>query len=304
MKFDIMPQNSIIIGKYNNDCFEQDILLCFDKKEDMKNYFDKIHYKGYISFKSKELKFDNNNVINFVQNSNIIGKAYKIKELENNQINNTKIINNYNNNIIDTQNNIITTNESRNIISSTNENKNNFNQQSKEEYNKIKLPHFKENQIKALISFYFFNEDLKKDIKLSENTTNPLISTSECYIIDENWMKKYKDLFLYEELKEYIEKIIKQSKEIKHDKNRIDKIYDLLDEEFINKIKAIYNIENGRDEQLCISLVKHINSFPSFPKETYFEVLNKQDIQKYNNFKFNILDNETYELMNKCTGKI
>ena len=93
-------------------------------------------------------------------------------------------------------------------------------------------------------------------------------------------MKKYKDLFLYEELKEYIEKIIKKSKEIKHDKNRIDKIYDLLDEEFINKIKAIYNIENERDEQLCISLVKLINSFPSFPKETYFEVLNKQDIQK------------------------
>ena len=129
IEFDIMPQNSIIIGKYNNNYFEQDILLCFDKNEDMKNYFNKIHEKGYISFESKELKFDNNNVINLIENSNIIGKAYKIKEIEKNQINNTNIINNFNNNIIDTQNNIISYNEPKNIISSTNENKNNFNQQ-------------------------------------------------------------------------------------------------------------------------------------------------------------------------------
>ena len=62
MEFDIMPQHSIIIGKYNNGYLDQDILLCFDKKEDMKNYFNKIH-KEYRKIKTEVFIFDNNNGI-------------------------------------------------------------------------------------------------------------------------------------------------------------------------------------------------------------------------------------------------
>ena len=87
MEFDLIPQSSIIIGKYNNECFEPKLLLSFNKKEDMKNYFDIIHGK-YVWIMKNELKFENNFVINLVHNSNIIGKAFKIKELDNNQIKN------------------------------------------------------------------------------------------------------------------------------------------------------------------------------------------------------------------------
>ena len=107
MEFDIMPQSSIIIGKYNNECFEPNILLRFNKKENMKNYFDIIHNK-FLALKKKELNFENNFEINLVHNSNIIGKAFKIKELDNNQIKDI------NNNIVQDNNSLI--NEKRNDI--------------------------------------------------------------------------------------------------------------------------------------------------------------------------------------------
>ena len=113
--------------------------------------------------------------------------------------------------------------------------------------NKIKLSFFKEYQIKALISYYFFNEELKHNIKSSEEIHKNNILYSECYLLDENWMNKYKELFLYDEMIQQIDNILKQSKEIKKETNRIDKIYSLLDGKFIYKIKAKYKNENEKD---------------------------------------------------------
>ena len=163
------------------------------------------------------------------------------------------------------------------------------------------MPNFEEHQIKALISYYLSNEELKLNIESSEETNKNKISNYECYIIDENWMNKYKELFLYDEISQQIEKVLKQSKDIKKDNNRIDNIYNLIINEFIKKMNEIYKIDNINNEQLCAKLVKDINSFP---KETFYETFEITNYENYKSFKFIILDEVTYNLMNKSSEKI
>ena len=81
MEFNIKSQYSIIIGKYNDNYFVQDILLIFGSEEDMKYYFEKVHKDGYISI-TKDLDLQKN----LLHYSNIVGKAFYIKDLDNNNI--------------------------------------------------------------------------------------------------------------------------------------------------------------------------------------------------------------------------
>ena len=123
----------------------------------------------------------------------IIGKAFKIDNLENNVFNNNE---NENINKIISENNINQTN---------NDNQNNLNQsqnQQKTIINKVKLPYFCQNQIKALISFYFFNEDMKLKITTSDNISllNEINKNTGCYLVDASWMKSYQKIFLYDSI--------------------------------------------------------------------------------------------------------
>ena len=292
MEFNIKSQYSIIIGKYNDNYFVQDILLIFGSEEDMKYYFEKVHKDGYISI-AKDLDLQKN----LLHYSNIVGKAFYIKDLDNNNI---KDINDE-----EAITDIASFNK-ENITFSNIDNQNNINQQPNNNQIikvniKIKLPNFEEHQIKALISYYLSNEELKLNIESSEETNKNKISNYECYIIDENWMNKYKELFLYDEISQQIEKVLKQSKDIKKDNNRVDNIYNLIINEFIKKMNEIYKIDNINNEQLCAKLVKDINSFP---KETFYETFEITNYENYKSFKFIILDEVTYNLMNKSSEKI
>ena len=86
-------------------------------------------------------------------------------------------------------------------------------------------------------------------------------------------MKSYQKLFLYDEIILQIEKILKKSKEIKNDKNRIEKIYENLALDFLIKIKEIGKKGKEDDVKECKNLAEIISVIS---KETFFE-LNKAE---------------------------
>jgi len=296
MDFNIMPQSSIIIGNFNKNYFESNILLTFTSKFESEKFFKKFYSEKYESIEAKYLNFGNNKEIILKTNSNIIGRAFKIYELEND-------ISNINEN---GNNNVSTTNETIQISISLkdNNNQNNIKQlqnQQNIKINKIKLPYFKEYQIKALIAFYYFNEDLKIKIKKSEDTTKTYITDSECYIIDENWMKNYKKIFLYDELVKQIDNILKKSEGNINNGYEVENIYAKLENEYLNKIKEIGKKENENETKECKSLLLAISLISG---ETFFESPKIEDISKYKSFKFNIFNANTYKYMNKSSEKI
>ena len=97
---------------------------------------------------------------------------------------------------------------------------------------KIELSRFTQNQIKALVLYYFFYLELEKDVKNS----NIEIKNSECYLISKIWMNKFKEFYLYEKLVNNIKKIIpKLNANINSE--IIDKIiYDKLDIEYLKEV--------------------------------------------------------------------
>ena len=210
----------------------------------MENYLKKFISKGYKST-VENLVFYQQNEINIKdENSIAIGKAYKIYELEIN---------------------IFADENSKSPTSDTNDNnnKNNnneFQSQTKTIKNKIKLNVFMENQIKALIAYYIFNENLKQNINTSR-------TTSECYLIDERWMKSYIRFFLGEE-------VIKETTNILNNPNtekKVEKIYEQFNNEFLKKIK-----EKERQSILAI-----FQSLSSFKKENFIESADIKEIMKY-----------------------
>ena len=80
---DYLSQPSIVIGNYNNNYFEGNILLYFYEKPTVDIYFKKFFLEGYNKA-LKNINFGNESESNIKDNnSKIIGKAYKIYELEN-----------------------------------------------------------------------------------------------------------------------------------------------------------------------------------------------------------------------------
>ena len=266
MNLDLTSQYSIILGDYIIDYFETSLLLQFNNKEYLDNYLKKFVAKGYDKT-LENFTFELQNEIHIKdENSILIGKVYKINELENN------ITTNQNNDTPgNAQNNI------NNSISNINSNNNSTKNQTKLVISRIKLDSFMKNQIKALISFYLFSENLKQNIKVPRANT-------ECYLIDENWMKNYTNFFLYDE-------VIQQIKNILNNPNNetiVEKIYEQFDIEFLKKIEE--------KEKQGIKAITH--SLSSFTKENFIESANIKDIEKYYNFKFNIINEKTYEYMN------
>ena len=104
-------------------------------------------------------------------------------------------------------------------------------------------------------------------------------------------MKKYESLFLYDEI---IQQILKHAV----NESLVDKIYKNFDNEFLLKIKEKETKNNnvfGGDIAKILS---------PYPINNFIESGNKNDIAKYYNFKFNILDKETYEYINMGNQKI
>ena len=274
LEYETSKQFSIITGDYTKDYFETDFLLHFFNKQDIDNYFKIFTSKGY-DYVINNLFHPQNKEIYMIDNTkSLIGRAYKIYELwkkENtNNINqSTNIIRNIDINIDDNDNNGQTNHDQENSVININQIQLNLNMKS---------------QIKALISYYLFTEDLKQ--KINEPGTN-----LECYLVDQNWMKKYTQHFSYNEIIQQI---------TKYGKNEIivDKIYEKFDNDFLSKFERN---ETKKNNFFGDDISKILNSFH---KENFIESAIKKDIIKYNNFKFNILNEEVFKYMNSGENKI
>ena len=148
---------------------------------------------------------------------------------------------------------------------------------------KIKLDEFTENQIKALISYHLFIKNLNKNIRRLDINSN---SKSEllCYLVDEKWMQNYFKFFLYNEIKSILRFCIEKKVEI---------IYEKLDNDFLKKIK-----EKEKEEK---EIYKRLSNFD---RENFIESPRTEDIQKYYYYKFYIINEETYNYMNKTQYKL
>ena len=279
MDLELTSQYSIIIGHYNNNYFETDLLLQFSKKEEINTCFQKFTSEGYYkSYENLTFK-QNNEIIIKKDDSNIIGKVYKISELEKNLISSSNI-----------ENKSEITPREIETSDIFNQNNNNLTQsQTQMIINRKKLDFFMENQIKALISYFLFTEKIKNVIKSSKKNR-------ECYLIDENWMKSYTKFFLYEDIIQQINKITSNNSNYE---GNVENIYEKFEYEFLNKIRA-KEITKPKDNAKEISQI--LNSFPK--ENSFIDSGNDKDIEKYNNFKFNIIDEETYNFMNHSPHKI
>ena len=176
MSVEYQEQNSLMIGNYNkNYYFEKDLLLNFYTKLNLENCIKTFTDNGYNKTMNTLLNPQVNNKDIYLKDdsSNTIGQLYKINE-ENNIASQAEYNNSNNNNT----------------------NPNNQTNPNQKINNKIELNNkFLENQIKALISYYLFTE------KLSQNIQSSKILNSECYFIEENWMKKYTNFLFLKKLK-------------------------------------------------------------------------------------------------------
>ena len=86
MDLNTMPQSSIIIGNYNNNYFEADVLLYFKHKKYISYYYEKFKTEGYLNT-AKNFDFGRKIEIDLKKDSHIIGKAFKISQLEKCSIN-------------------------------------------------------------------------------------------------------------------------------------------------------------------------------------------------------------------------
>ena len=87
--------------------------------------------------------------------------------------------------------------------------KTNINKSETKDIIKIDLNYFMQNQIKALILYYYFIEDIRNKYILSDGKqSNQIYNCGKCYLIDEKWMNFHKNIFDYQELKKQIKNII------------------------------------------------------------------------------------------------
>ena len=175
------------------------------------------------------------------------------------------------------------------------------------EKEEIILSEFTKNQIKALILYYIFY------LKLNENiiNSNENIIDSECYLISEKWMNKYKIHFLYEKLIEIIKKIFKKESFNLYDKEIDKKIYEkLLNDEYNDYLKNIKKNENNypnyfedikKIEYIFVDFDFNAHGIIKIPSK--FEILNievYEKIYKRKNYEFNLIKKK-YLIIN---GKI
>ena len=168
--------------------------------------------------------------------------------------------------------------------------KTNINKSEKKDIIKIDLNYFMQNQIKALILYYYFIEDIRNKYILSNGKQSIQKICGKCYLIDEKWMNLHKNIFDYQELKKQIKNIIDVDS-FETAKQNLDKILTKLDKNYINALKS--KEKDNPDERLD-NIVKDTSN--------YLEIVNgKINIKKPE--KYNIINQEIYEFMNKLSPK-
>ena len=100
---------------------------------------------------------------------------------------------------------------------------------------------------------------------------------------------KLTKFFLYDEITKQIINILMNNIE-----KKVENIYQDLDSNFLKKIKE-------KEKKDCTKIA---NWLSSFEKQNFIDSPKSEDIQKYYNFRFNIINEEAYNYMNKTQYKL
>jgi len=145
----------------------------------------------------------------------------------------------------------------------------------------IKLEEFTKKQIKILILYYLFIEELKENIELSK-------TSYECYLIHKNYMKEYKNFYLYNELVQEIQKILLSNNNIRNNSiNKEEIIFNNLNNEYLKKIENKYPKDIVDNKEIARFKKKQNLQYPfSFEiiNKNIYEMIKKRKDNKVFNF--------------------
>jgi len=130
--------------------------------------------------------------------------------------------------------------------------------------------------IKALITYYLFFENIKQKLKKKE------YDNINCYLINYNWMNNFKEFYLYNELIEEIKKNLSLCNE---DINKIELLYNKLDKEYLQKIKINENQYQDNNFNADRSGEVPFTKFPISNNIKYphnFDIINEDIYDKIN----------------------
>ena len=287
MNFTFSSQKSLIIGNYIDFSFNTDIILDLMLDKYIKYFIENFLKKGYSKTMIDINTEENEIVLLSIDQNTRMGYAYNLHMLEGVQKNNIQ-----KNNLPPKQEK--ESSNKRNPTFDSNQigsNNKKIEEKKNSSINKIdeknKLNNFMKNQIKSLILYYYFLQDLEKNIKSSTNT-NQTYKQDKCYLIDEIWMNLYLVYFSYQDLI----KDIKKKQEQYLIKEEIEKIFDNLDIKLIEQLKLK---EKDKPE------IKF--SYNEKENEGFIELDKQQNILGYLH-KFDILNTEIYEKMNESPERI
>ena len=148
-----------------------------------------------------------------------------------------------------------------------------------------------QNQIKALILYYYNVEEIREKVILSNgNQSNLIYDCGRCYLIDESWMNVYKMFFNYQELIKQIKNNMNiNSFDIA--KKNLEIISATLGTSFVEPLKLK---EKDNPDERCVNLVMETGNFIES---------DKHKIIIRNPTKYNIINEEIFEYMNKKSKK-
>jgi len=251
-----------------------------DNDNDNYNYNDKNENSQFdINDNINGNQNDNQNIINNTPNTLLYQQNELGNDLEGNFFSDKEEVNK---NILNDKNeNQIIEEQNKKSISTEG-----FREYYNKTHNQKELLPFTQNDIRALILYYFFYLELEQDIKNS----NTNIKTSECYLINKNWMNEFKYFYSYEELVKDIETIL-QKLDVDKSSKDIDKIiYENLNENYIKERKEKQNNYSGffEDKKIDCKIGKINNE-------------EMGEITYYN--KFDILSVKVYDLIFEAKNK-
>ena len=170
----------------------------------------------------------------------------------------------------------------KNKSKKTNINKSEKNANYSENNDFNKLNYFMQNQTKALILYYYFIEDIRNKVFLTNGKQSNLIfDCGKCYLIDETLINLHKNIFTYQKLTQLIKNIegINSFEEVKQN---LKKIITKLDKNFIDNLKLK---EKDDSEKRFTNLILESDNFidegnASFKKPCKYHIIN-QEIYEY-----------------------
>ena len=209
---------------------------------------------------------DNNNQHN---NNNIgmnikkvIGNKEEIKDNNNNQVESTEYSrSNINKEEIKDNNNTLNNNE------------------SSPNNNNIELEKFTKEQIKILILYYFFIEELK-------NNNKQFQASDECYTIKKDYMREFQKFYLYNDLVQEIQRLLSDNNIKDNNTNKEELILNNLNNNYLKKIKleesnypkdTLDNIDTAQVKFKQEQNLIYPDNFEIINKNIYKKIIKRKD---------------------------